>query len=39
MTLEVLIAAVQENDIMLAEHMNISTDAVICNQCQEVAFK
>ena len=39
MTLEVLIAAVQENDIMLAEHMNISTDAVICNQCQEVAYK
>lgn len=35
MTLEVLIAAVQENEIMLAEHMNISTDAVICNQCQE----
>ena len=39
MTLEVLVAAVQENDIMLAEHMNLTTDAVICNQCQEVAFK
>lgn len=35
MTLEVLVAAMQENEIMLAEHMNISTDAVICNQCQE----
>ncbi len=37
--LELLVAAVQENDIMLAEHMNISTDAVICNQCQEMVYK
>lgn len=33
--LEVLVAAVQENDITLAEKMNLRTDAVICNQCQE----
>ena len=39
MKVQVLVAAVQENDIMLAEHMNISTEAVICNQCQEVAYK
>lgn len=38
MTLELLVAAVHENDVMLAEHMNISTDAVICNQCNEVAY-
>ncbi len=37
--LELLVAAVRENDVMLAEHMNISTDAVICNQCQEVLYK
>lgn len=30
---EVLIAAVDENPIMLAEHMNLQTEAVICNQC------
>ncbi len=39
MKLQVLVAAVQENDIMLAEHMNLSTEAIICNQCQEVAYK
>lgn len=37
--LEVLVAAVQENDITLADHMNLSTDAVICNQCQEVSYR
>ena len=31
-------ACVQENAITLAEKMNLSTDAVICNQCQEYAF-
>lgn len=36
--LEVLVAAVQENDITLAEKMHLSTDAVICNQCQETGF-
>lgn len=39
MRLQVLVACVQENDIMLAEHMNLSTEAVICNQCQEVSYK
>lgn len=38
-SLEVLVAAVQENDITLAERMNLSTDAVICNQCQEVSYR
>lgn len=37
--LEVLVAAFQENDITLADHMNLSTDAVICNQCQEVSYR
>ena len=37
--LEVLVAALQENDITLAERMNLSTDAVICNQCQEVSYR
>ncbi len=37
--LEVLVAALQENDIMLAEKMNLSTAAVICNQCQEVSYR
>lgn len=37
--LEVLVAAVQENDITLAERMNLSTEAVICNQCQEVSYR
>ncbi len=37
--LEVLVAAVQENDITLADHMNLSTEAVICNQCQEVSYR
>ena len=36
--LEVLVAAVQENDITLAERMNLSTDAVLCIQCQEFAY-
>ena len=36
--LEVLVAAVQENEITLAEHMNLSTDAVICIQCQEYSY-
>lgn len=39
MELEVLVAAVDENVIMLAEHMNIRTAAVICNQCHEVSYK
>lgn len=39
MKLQVLVAAVQENEVMLAEHMNLQTDAIICNQCQEVAYK
>lgn len=39
MELEVLVAAVDENVIMLAEHMNIRTAAVICNQCHEVSTK
>lgn len=38
-SLEVLAAAVQANDITLSEHMNLSTDAVICNQCQEVSYR
>ncbi|MBO5999034.1 MAG: glycosyltransferase [Lachnospiraceae bacterium] len=37
--LEVLVACVRENPIMLAEHMNLSTAAVICNQCQEISFE
>ena len=36
--LEVLVAALQENDITLADRMNLSTDALICNQCQEVSY-
>jgi glycosyltransferase involved in cell wall biosynthesis len=39
MKLEVLVAAVDENVYTLAEHMNISTQAVICNQCHEVSYK
>ena len=39
MRLQVLVACVRENDIVLAEHMNLSTEAVICNQCQEVSYK
>ena len=39
MQLQVLVACVQENPIMLAEHMNLSTEAVICNQCQEYSYK
>ena len=38
MRLEVLVAAVQENDIDLAEQMNLQTEALICNQCQEVGY-
>ncbi len=37
--LEVLVAALQENDITLAERMNLSTEAIICNQCQEVSYR
>ena len=37
--LEVLVACVRENAIMLAEHMNLQTPAVICNQCQEVSYE
>ncbi|MBQ9614441.1 MAG: glycosyltransferase family 2 protein [Lachnospiraceae bacterium] len=37
--LEVLVAAVQENEVTLAEHMNLSTEAVICNQCQLFEYK
>ena len=37
--LEVLVACVRENPIMLAEHMNLSTSAIICNQCQEISFE
>ncbi len=37
--LEVLVAALQENDITLADRMNLSTEAVICNQCQEVSYR
>ena len=39
MRLQVLAVCVRENVITLAEHMNLSTDAVICNQCQEVSYK
>ena len=39
MRLQVLVASVRENPITLAEHMNLSTDAIICNQCQEVSYK
>lgn len=39
MKLQVLVACVQENEITLAEHMNISTEAIICNQCQEYSYK
>ena len=39
LTLEVLVAALQENEITLAEHMNLSTEAVICNQCQEDSYQ
>ncbi|MBP3737006.1 MAG: glycosyltransferase family 2 protein [Lachnospiraceae bacterium] len=39
MRLQVLVSSVQENVITLAEHMNLSTDAIICNQCQEVSYK
>ena len=31
--MEVLVAAVDENPIMLADHMNLQTEAIICNQC------
>lgn len=31
--IEVLVAAVDANPIMLADHMNLQTEAVICNQC------
>ncbi|MDD4525046.1 MAG: glycosyltransferase family A protein [Lachnospiraceae bacterium] len=39
MRIQILVAAVQENVIMLAEHMNISTDAIICNQCHEFSYQ
>ena len=39
MRVQVLVATVQENPITLAEHMNLSTDAIICNQCQEYSYK
>ncbi|MCI2049857.1 MAG: glycosyltransferase family 2 protein [Lachnospiraceae bacterium] len=35
MKIQVLVATVEANVIMLAEHMNLSTEAVICNQCHE----
>ena len=31
--LQVLVAAVEEDAVTLAEHMNLSTEAIICNQC------
>ena len=37
--LEVLAVCVRENPIMLAEHMNLRTAAVICNQSQEVSYE
>ncbi len=39
MKLEVLVACVQENVITLADRMNLQTDAILCNQCQEVSYK
>lgn len=39
MNLQVLVVSVQENVITLADHMNISTEAIICNQCQEVSYE
>ena len=36
--LQVLVAAVRENPVTLAEHMNLSTDAIICNQAQIVGY-
>ena len=37
--LEVLVVARDENVIMLSEHMNLSTEAIICNQCHEVDYQ
>ena len=31
--LQVLVAAVEEDPVTLAEHMNLTTEAIICNQC------
>lgn len=36
--LEVLVAAVEVNEVVLAEQMNLSTNALICNQCQETSY-
>ena len=37
--IEVLVAAVDENPVMLAEHMNLQTEAIICNQCHLYAYE
>lgn len=34
-----LVVSVNENVITLADRMNLSTEAVICNQCNEVSYK
>lgn len=39
MRIQVLVAAVEENVVMLSEHMNLSTDAIICNQCREYSYQ
>lgn len=36
--LEVLVAAVDENPIMLSEHMNLRTEAIICNQSRRCLY-
>ncbi|WP_130836249.1 glycosyltransferase [Lachnoclostridium sp. Marseille-P6806] len=39
MRIQVLVAAVEENVVMLSEHMNLSTEAIICNQCREYSYQ
>ena len=38
-TLEVLVAAMNQNDFSLVEKMNMTADAVIANQCSDVSFQ
>ena len=39
MKLQVLVAAVNENVEMLAEKMNLETEAVIVNQCDHFGYR
>ncbi len=39
MSLQVLVAAMNENPHELAEKMNLQTDAIIVNQCDRFEFE